>query len=74
MASEDIEALVTGHDDTSVRGVGASILQEGQHFPSKAAVDQAIRRYTIAISRQHKVRKSDTHMLKARTKSVADDY
>src|SRR5664279_1102503 len=64
MAPEDIEALVAGQDDTSVRGVGATLLQENQHFPSKAAVDQAIRRYAIAISRQHKVKKSDPHMLK----------
>ena len=64
MARADIDALVVGHDDTFVRGVGATILQENQHFPSKEAVDMAIRRYAIAISRQHKVKKSDKHLLK----------
>uniref|UniRef100_A0ACD5UI08 Uncharacterized protein n=1 Tax=Avena sativa TaxID=4498 RepID=A0ACD5UI08_AVESA len=64
MAPGDIEALVIGHDDTSVRGVGATILEENQQFPSKEAVDMAIRRYAFSISREHKVKKSDKHLLK----------
>jgi hypothetical protein len=64
MAPEDINALVIGHDDSSVRGVGATILQEKQHFPSKDAADMAIKRYAISISRQHKVKKSNPQLLK----------
>ena len=64
MAPGDIEALFIGHDDTSVRGVGATILEENQQFPSKEAVDMAIRRYAFSISREQKVKKYDKHLLK----------
>ena len=39
MAPEDIQALVIGGDDDYVRGVGATVLQENQQFPSKRSGD-----------------------------------
>ena len=48
----------------SVPGLGEASLQVGQSFPDKDSADQAIKRYALGISRQHRVKQSDRSQLK----------
>nr|XP_051211242.1 uncharacterized protein LOC127328703 [Lolium perenne] len=64
MDPEFLKTMTISNEFRSVPGLGEASLQVGQTFPYKDSADQAIKRYALAISRQHRVKQSDRRQLK----------
>ena len=64
MASNFLQTMSITNDFHSVSGLAMATLEVGQSFPDKDSADQAIKKYAIEISRQHKVKQSDRSQLK----------
>ena len=67
-----LETLTISNEFRSVPGLGEASLMVGQSFPDKDSADQAIKRYAISISRQHRVKQSDRSQLKVICINIAD--
>ena len=59
MDPEFLKTMTISTEFCSVPGLGEASLQVGQTFPDKDSADQAIKRYVMVISREHRVNQSD---------------
>ncbi|XP_071683613.1 uncharacterized protein [Lolium perenne] len=64
MDPEFLKTMTISNEFRSIPGLGEASLQVGQTFPDKDSADQAIKRYALAISQQHRVKQSDRRQLK----------
>jgi hypothetical protein len=64
MPLDFLETMTIRNEYHSVAGLGEASLEVGHSFPDKDSADQAIKRYALSISRQHRVKQSDKTELK----------
>jgi hypothetical protein len=64
MSEDFLQTMTIRNEYHSVAGLGEASLEVGHSFPDKDSVDQAIKRYALSISRQHRVKQSDKSELK----------
>jgi hypothetical protein len=56
MPPDFLETMTIRNKYHSVAGLGEASLEVGHSFPYKDSADQAIKRYALSISRQHRVK------------------
>ena len=59
MPEDFLQTMTIRNEYHSVAGLGEASLEVGHSFPDKDSADQAIKRYALSISRQHRVKQSD---------------
>ncbi|XP_071678087.1 uncharacterized protein [Lolium perenne] len=64
MDPDFLQTMTISNKFRSVPGLGEASLQVGQTFPDKDSADQAMKRYALGISREHRVKQSDRRQLK----------
>ena len=64
MHPDFLKTMTISDEFRSVAGLGEASLMVGHSFPDKDSADQAIKRYALSISREHRVKQSDKSHLK----------
>jgi hypothetical protein len=64
MPKDFLETMTIRNEYHSAEGLGEASLEVGHSFLDKDSADQAIKRYALSISRQHRVKQSDKTELK----------